>query len=186
VTRSTRTRITAPVALPVPQGALPDEAALAAAEEAFIASLNDEDDILDTTLEAPSPVLTPDVVQAMIAEAVARALAQAAPAAPVVEAAPTAEEAPSSEYPVTYYNPRIPDERFYVIGSPYKQHFVRGCFVAQTAQQEASVRACLDAHGRGFADRWKGDDRREWVDRRTGFTTSNENARYDFELYHED
>jgi hypothetical protein len=92
----------------------------------------------------------------------------------------------SPEYPVVYANPAIMDEQFYVVGSPYRERFVKGRYVADNAAEEVSVRACLESHGKGFADRWKGEDRREWVDRKTGFRTSNENARYDFELYHED
>jgi hypothetical protein len=141
---------------------------------------------------APSPVQPVESMEAMVERLVVQAIAKAlaVPPAPAasppgsVEVNPVTED--EVEYPIVYSNPRIIDERFYVIGSPYPQRFVKGRFVAQDAQANTSVRACLEAHGRGFADRWMGEDRREWVCRRTGFRTSNENARYDYETYHED
>jgi hypothetical protein len=103
------------------------------------------------------------------------------------------EEVPASPYPIPYYNPKVIDERFYVMNSPYAQRFVLGRFVARNATEEASVRACLSAYGRDKPDRWKGDDsngtldprRVEFVCRHTGFRTFNDNVKYDYETYHE-
>lgn len=133
-------------------------------------------------VEAPeAPLFTLEDVQRLIQEALAK---QAAVTSPVVEDDNRQAE---GTYPVTYYNPRIMNERFYVIGSPYPQHFVNGMFTCNNPNDEASVRKALAAHGRDKADRWRGNDRRlPWKDKATGFTTLNDNARYDFELYHQD
>lgn len=177
---------------PAPE--LSDEAKLAAEEEAFLASLSEPEPTLPTFSQiAPLPDPTEDLaglVKRLVAQALSDLIPVGPAPAPVLEA-PTVGEVLesselSSEYPVVYANPKIIDEQFYVVGSPYRERFVKGRYVAKNPEAEVSVRACLEAQGKGFADRWKGEDRREWVDRRTGFRTSNENARYDFELYHED
>ena len=94
--------------------------------------------------------------------------------------------APQKFIPVPYYNPKVLDEQFLVGGSPYKHYFNRGRYVAKTEVEEAAVRAALRAHGPDKPDRWRGDDRKPWTDRRTGFSTGNENAKDDFEFFHQD
>ncbi len=89
--------------------------------------------------------------------------------------------------PVPYYNARVFDERFYVPGDNYKRKFAKGLFLARTAEEEEGVRAALAAYGALVPDRWRGDDRRTpWTDHRTGFTTSNDTVKADFERLHED
>jgi hypothetical protein len=128
-----------------------------------------------------------DMIRRLIAEAVTAITPPAPPASVVVDASPMDDaQGLSSEYPVVYGNPFIMDEQFYVVGSPYRQRFVKGRFVAQDAQAEVSVRACLEAHGKGFADRWKGEDRKEWTCRKTGFRTANEQVKEDYEIHNED
>lgn len=86
-------------------------------------------------------------------------------------------------YPVVYYNPLIPDERFRVPGSGGHEKFVGGRYVAIDAAREQAVRNALVAHGRDKPDRWKGDDlRREWTCKHCGFHTANLNAQDDHEL----
>jgi hypothetical protein len=124
-----------------------------------------------------NPYLTPE------AEAIL-APAEDAPALPAPEV-DAAEEGGAGEFPVSYYNPKVLNERFYVAGNPYPQRFTNGRFVARNVAEETSVRAALAAYGRGKPDRWRGDDRsKEWVHRATGFRTFNEAAREDFETYH--
>lgn len=96
------------------------------------------------------------------------------------------EEAPQPFVPVPYYNPKVLDEQFLVGGSPYKHYFNQGKYLAKTAVQEQAVRAALRGHGPDKPDRWRGDDRKPWTDRKTGFTTANENAKDDFEFFHQD
>ena len=94
-----------------------------------------------------------------------------------------AEEA--AEYPRVFYNPRVIDERFMVVGSPYPKRFVQGRFVAQDATDEASVRGALRAYGKDAADRWSGEDRsQEWVCQKCGFRTFLDRAKYDHEYLH--
>lgn len=112
-----------------------------------------------------------------------------APDVEVIETVPAPQPEPEpakSKYPVVYYNPKVIDEQFYIVGSPYRKRFVNGRFVATDEVEEAAVRACLAAWGKEKPDRWKGDDRkRAWTDAKTGFTTLNDNAKYDFEYFHE-
>lgn len=99
---------------------------------------------------------------------------------------PDVAAAPRKFEPVPYYNPKILDERFLVGGSPYHHYFNRGKYVPTNETEERAVRAALRAHGPDKPDRWRGDDRKLWTDRRTGFTTGNEAAKDDFEHYHQD
>lgn len=88
-------------------------------------------------------------------------------------------------YPVPYYNPFIVDERFALEGQTYKLRFAAGRFVARDAAEEAAVRNALRVHGRDKADRWRGDDRKsEWVCKKCGFRTRNDNAKDDHEGRH--
>lgn len=97
----------------------------------------------------------------------------------------TAQEAPQF-VPVPYYNPRIIDEQFMHGNSPYPLYFNRGVFVPVNEDEETSVRKALLAHGPEKPDRWRGDNRKIWTDRSSGFTTYNEEAKDDFEHYHQD
>ncbi len=163
-----------------PQAA-PIEPTIEAREEAFIA---EQIAPVSPPLAAPEPDLEALVRQYLAChpQILAEAVAEATPP-PADDPAPVEEE---PFLPVPYTNPRVIDEQFYVIGSPYRKRFVRGRFVAASAEEEVSVRSCLESHGRGMADRWRGEDRSEWTDRKTGFRTTNEAAKYDFELIHED
>lgn len=158
----------------------------------FFLGFEDDDELIPINEDEISEMVRLDQVQAMIDRAVERALAMqvlnttVAPAPAVEQAPPPVKEAKEPFIPVPYYNPKIIDEQFYVIGSPYRQRFVKGRFVAKSAAEEQSVRACLAAHGREAPDRWRGEDRREeWVCRITGFRTLNENAKYDYEKFHD-
>jgi hypothetical protein len=135
-----------------------------------------------------NPYMTPEAEALLAAAAQVEALPPPAPArkakpAPTVEAE-EAEEA-VSEYPKVFYNPRVIDERFRVIGSPYNKRFVQGRFVAEDANDEASVRGALRAWGVDKADRWCGEDRtQEWVCKKCGFRTFLDQAKYDHEYIH--
>lgn len=88
-------------------------------------------------------------------------------------------------YPVPYYNPVVVDERFALEGQTYKLRFAGGRFVARDAAEEAAVRNALRAYGKDKPDRWRGDDRRtEWVCKKCGFRTRNDNAKDDHEGRH--
>lgn len=107
----------------------------------------------------------------------------------VLDAEPETEEAAAPEgeprYPVPYYNPVIVNERFALDGQSYKLRFANGRFVARDENEERAVRAALAVHGRGRADRWRGDDRRtEWTCKTCGFRTRNDNAKDDHEGGH--
>jgi hypothetical protein len=107
-------------------------------------------------------------------------------AVPVTTVDEPGDEEATVVYPISYYNPKVLNERFYIPGNPYPMRFTNGRYVAKTAQEELAVRKALAAYGRLKPDRWRGDDRsKEWVHRSTGFRTFNEAAREDFEFYHD-
>ena len=102
-----------------------------------------------------------------------------------IEAPAPESAAHGGEYPVPYYNPAIPDERFAMEGQGYKLRFASGRFIANDPAQEEAVRNALKIHGRDKPDRWRGDDRRsEWVCKKCGFRTRNDNAKDDHEGSH--
>ncbi len=100
--------------------------------------------------------------------------------------------------PTPYYNPASPSEKFSrtvvdpITGSrtvtdAYALQFSQGRYVAHTAADEDAVRAALRAYGPLAPDRWRGDDRRnEWICKKCGFRTFNENAKDDHEDRHDD
>ena len=90
--------------------------------------------------------------------------------------------APAADtYPVVYYNPRVPDERFVRTSGSYFHRFVNGRFVATNAVEEEAVRAALRRHGPNAADRWRGDDMEiEWVSDNGSFRTFNKAAALDY------
>ena len=100
--------------------------------------------------------------------------------------APDPDPVADDEYPKVFYNPKIINEQFMVLGSPYRKRFVRGRFVATNRNDEVSVRGCLAGHGRDKADRWCGEDRgKAWSCSKCDFTTLLDAAKYDHELYHD-
>ena len=97
----------------------------------------------------------------------------------------TAVAEPETGYPVPYYNPRCIDERFAMEGQTYRLRFANGRFIATNDQEEMAVRNALAIYGRDKADRWRGDDRKtEWVCKKCGFRTRNDNAKDDHEGRH--
>jgi hypothetical protein len=107
-----------------------------------------------------------------------------APVQPVQEAVEESAETPP--FPVVYGNPKIPDEQFYIIGSPYRGRFVNGLYIATNPNEEQSVRAALSGHGPEKPDRWRGRDRKSpWTDKRSGFTAVSDTVKEDYEHYHE-
>ncbi len=92
-------------------------------------------------------------------------------------------QVPTSEYPKVFYNPVIPDERFFIEGDGYPRHFVAGKFIANNSTEEEGVRAALAVHGKGSADRWQGDDRKtQWNCKKCSFSTYNSEAQEDHEV----
>lgn len=88
-------------------------------------------------------------------------------------------------YPVPYYNPAVVNERFAMDGQTYKLRFANGRFFARDEREETAVRNALAAYGSDKADRWRGDDRKtEWVCKKCGFRTRNDNAKDDHEGSH--
>lgn len=125
-----------------------------------------------------NPYVTPEA-EALLAEA-------QPPEVPAAEAEPAVVGEDEIVFPEVYANPKVINEQFYVIGSPYRRRFVNGRFVANNMTERTAVRACLAAWGRDKPDRWKGEDRKiEFVDKKTGFRTFLDNAKYDFEFYHD-
>lgn len=142
---------------------------------------------------APAPADGEPSAEAVSVDEVADLKAQIAALTAQLQAQvpdPAAKDAPVldplPEYPVIYHNPKIIDEQFYIIGSPYRRKFVAGVFIANSAAEEQSVRSCLRAHGPDKPDKWRGQDRSQpWVDKKTGFTAFLDAAKYDFEYFHE-
>jgi hypothetical protein len=133
-----------------------------------------------------NPYMTPEA-EALLAAAGAsgEALPPPAPAKRKQQDAETVEPEPVNEYPKVFYNPRVIDERFRVVGSVYSKRCVQGRFVALDANDEASVRGALRAWGRDKPDRWTGEDRdSEWVCRKCSFRTLLDQAKYDHEYIH--
>jgi hypothetical protein len=111
------------------------------------------------------------------------------PVLPVIEeivVEPVVEEPVEPKYPVVYYNPKVPDEKFLVGGSPYKHYFNNGRYLAHNEAQELAVRGALRAWGPDKPDRWKGDDRPVRTFKNTGFTSGNQNVIDDYEAFHID
>ena len=99
---------------------------------------------------------------------------------------PKPEPVSDDAYPKVFYNPKVINEQFMVVGSPYRKRFVRGRFVATNRNDEVSVRGALAAHGRDKGDRWCGEDRsKAWECSKCDFTTLLDAAKYDHELYHD-
>lgn len=117
----------------------------------------------------------------------AAAIADLAPAEEAGGAEEGAASAAEADYPVHYYNARVPDERFKLRPDRFKfTRFFSGKFVAANAEQEAAVRAALRGHGAQKPDRWKGDDMDEtWTCPGQGcvFATRNRKARDDHRGY---
>ena len=100
-----------------------------------------------------------------------------------VEINPVKEFFPDERYPMVFYNPIIPDERFYIEGDGYPRRFMDGKFIANNSVEEDAVRAALAVHGAGRSDRWRGDDRKtEWVCKKCNFRTFNSEAQEDHEV----
>lgn len=131
-----------------------------------------------------NPYMTPEA-EALLAAAGASGEVLPPPTRQRKQDAETVEPEPVSEYPKVFYNPRVIDERFRVVGSVYSKRFVQGRFVALDANDEASVRGALRAWGRDKPDRWAGEDRdSEWVCRKCSFRTLLDQAKYDHEYIH--
>jgi hypothetical protein len=131
-----------------------------------------------------NPYMTPEA-EALLAAAGAAGEVLPPPARQRKQDAEIVEPEPVSEYPKVFYNPRVIDERFRVVGSVYSKRFVQGRFVAMDANDEASVRGALRAWGRDKPDRWTGEDRdSEWVCRKCSFRTLLDQAKYDHEYIH--
>ena len=157
--------------------------------EELIAAAGQPGEALPPLAPSPKPKPAPKAVVKTVAKAkpkpVTKAPVQRVAPPPVAEVEAD-EEPPAaelvSEYPKVFYNPRVIDERFRVIGSPYSKRFVQGRFVALDANDEASVRGALRGWGVDKADRWCGEDRsQEWVCRQCSFRTFLDQAKYDHE-----
>jgi len=100
-----------------------------------------------------------------------------------IELSPEKEYFPDERYPLAFYNPIIPDERFHIEGDGYLRRFVDGKFIANNAIEEEAARSALAIHGAGRADRWMGDDRKtEWSCKKCNFRTFNSEAQEDHEV----
>lgn len=124
-----------------------------------------------------APAVTPPAPAPVMVELDADPVEPDEPATPAAAAA--------SGYPVVYYNPRVPSERFYIGGSAHPVRFTSGRFAARNQAEEQAVRAALRRFGPAAADRWRGDDmKREWASKAGDFRTRNEHAKDDYETYH--
>ena len=91
----------------------------------------------------------------------------------------------TDEYPIPFYNPFIIDERFAMAGSTYKLRFANGRFFARNSEEVEAVANALRIYGDEKPTRWRGDDRKsEWVCKKCGFRTMNDNAKEDHEGRH--
>lgn len=89
------------------------------------------------------------------------------------------------EYPVPFYNPRVIDERFSMPGTAYRLRFANGRFIARNPEEADAASNALRFYGADKPDLWRGDDRKsEWVCKRCGFRTLNDNAKEDHEGRH--
>ncbi len=100
--------------------------------------------------------------------------------------------------PVNVYNARIKDEMFYVGNGPHAQllRFRHGRFIATSAQELNAAQAAVAMYGADKPEAWTGDNRffrfadgsygaaePDWQCPYCTFSTGNENAKHDHEIY---